>query len=94
MLRAALNTRHGVRLACARLPVGENGSVVALKHVGDDGRGRVLVNLALSGAAVVADVERELLWGLVRAKRLRYENFAPLWVYLDHFLVAALLLSL
>lgn len=57
----AVNVRslHGVRLAAGRLTVGEDGAVVALEDVLDNGLGGVVVHILLLGLLAEDAVERE-----------------------------------
>ena len=49
LLHILLSAHYGVSLAASRLSIGEDGAIVSLEHVFDDGEGGVLVDVLLSG---------------------------------------------
>lgn len=56
-----LKTFHCMCLACARLSVGQNGSVISLQHRDDRLLGGVFVNEFLRAAFIVHIVKAEVL---------------------------------
>lgn len=55
------HTCHRMRFARARLAVSKDGTIVALKDVGDDGCRRFFIDLALCDAITVCHIECKLL---------------------------------
>lgn len=69
MLLISNDTRHSMRLTCACLTIGEDGTVVALQNVLNDGCGRLLVDLTLIRIVSIGHIEGEL-FGVIAAARL------------------------